>query len=332
MPHSLSALILLALLAMFPHVAISQALCNSSPENQVNLLASKPQQRIIAASSRQWSSVMANNDSELSGLALDASTAHSVLFGFPEEKWAKLTCLRIELPTYDADKLIPRVALSIAQEQPTEAFRLLGVYPANPDNIADGYLQLPLDNVVARFLRVQILTPSDTDLTTKIGQFQLLGKSLIESEPPPRPKNKHRDTNLIGFAEGGRLTEDTDTLWQGVMDGREAFTGPFPLNGQATATIALAEGQKTLTGFSVYIPQASTYNLARVEILAGQPKDGELQLESLGTFEIANLRFFDNPMQYFPLPETAATHVRFVPLASHGAEALYIRELRVHGY
>lgn len=335
MQYSIPALTITVMLTLFPSAASAATLaqCNTESGKSTNLLDKAPEQRIVAASSRQWSKVVpSQNDDELSGLALEAGTAHSILLSFPDEKWAKLTCLRIELPTYESEKLIPRVALSVAQEKPTEAFRLLGVYSENPEYMEGDYLQLPIDKVVARFLRVQILTPNDTEISTKIGRFQLMGKSLSESEPPPNVERKHSETNLIALTEGARLAGDSDKLWEGVIDGREAFSGPFPISKDSAGTIALADGKKTITGFSVYIPQASIYNLAKVEIQAGKPEDGELKLETLGTFEIANLRFFDNPMQYFALPETGATHIRFVPLASHGAEELYIRELRVHGY
>lgn len=298
-------------------------------QGKENLLDVQYGGRIVAASSYHWAaSIDKKGDIGDHGLQILPGNRDSVVFSFRDAKWAQFDCLVINIPPVQGSS-VPAVELAAAQDRASGPYRLIGLFPPRTENLRGENLLLYFPTVTARFLRLRIAGTS-SESPAVIGEIKLYGGLITDSTPPALDIRQDYDSNLIGLEQGGSVVKAIGDGWPGVIDGKEAFAGPFPLSGQSQAVFELAGGKRQVTGISVYIPQASKHNLRGFEVLAGS-NGPEGEFTSLGKFEAENLRYFHDPMQYFPLKPTTASHIWLLPLSSWGDDLLYIREMRVHG-
>ena len=326
-PTGPARLSVLAILVALSNPLAAQPLeCSSGRENLLDVSYGG---RIAAASSYHWAASIDNNSGMGDhGLQLKPGNRDTVIYTFRDSKWASFDCLVVNLPPTQGSS-VPAIELAVAQEDSRGPYRLIGLFPPRPENLHGENLVLRFPAITGRFLRMRIAGVS-AETPLLLGEIRLFGNIILESSPPPLPVRMHYDSNLIGRDNGGSIAKAIGDGWGGVIDGREAFAGPFPLSAKPQAVFALAGGKRRVTGVSVYIPQASRHNLREFEVLAGN--DGpEGEFRSLGTFEVQNLRYFHDPMQYFALKPTLASHIWILPVSSHGEDLVYIREIRIHG-
>jgi hypothetical protein len=157
------------------------------------------------------------------------------------------------------------------------------------------------------------------------------------SSPPlakPKPGTPPQSSviNLVSAENGGHVIVGSNDRWSYTIDGDEKNWQYIDIGVLGSWAVYGFRDEKAAVfdTFKVLIPGAETWNLKDFELLAGNDSPNG-KFDSIGKFQIQNMRFFKDPYQEFRFPPVKARYLKVRVISSQGFSSVGVYEFQLLG-
>jgi TIR domain len=165
----------------------------------------------------------------------------------------------------------------------------------------------------------QVIAPSQiVDPTTQMSQAKVAGK-------------QSKQINLFAPENGVQLLVASSDYWKATIDGKEDYS--YINSGLGKEAVYGFKGEQAATFdiFTMLISDTNDYNVKEFELLAGNESPTGT-FETIGKFQVQNVKLFKTPYQEFKFPAVAAKYLKVKILSTQsGVSDPIVHEFQLFG-